>query len=154
MSTRSTTHFVLGERPRAIVYRHADGYPSGAGADLLEFLRAVQAQTPDTRFGDPSYLAAKYVVFLAEPFAVDYEWTPDEVKTTPRANRLNFNSVGVCLSDPADIEYRYVVDCATRLGPQEGLPFGRPSIRVEHGYGDTWADLGEIRDVLAIGDPA
>ena len=154
MSTRSSTHFTMGEKRRAIVYRHADGYPSGAGADLLEFLRAVQRQTPDTRFGDPSYLAAKYVVFLAELFAVDYARTADEFKSTPRTNRLDFISVGVCLSDPADIEYRYVVDCAARLDPEEGLPFGRPSIRVEHGYGDTWADLGEIGDVLAVGDPS
>ena len=154
MSTRSTTHFTLGRTPRAIVYRHADGYPSGAGADLLEFLRAVQLQTPDTRFSDPSYLAAKYVVFLAERFAVDYEWTGDGVTSTPRKNRLDFISVGVCLEDPGDIEYRYVVDCATRRDPEEGLPCGRPSIRVEHRDVDEWADLGEIGDVLASGVPA
>ena len=154
MSTRSTTHFTLGETPRAIVYRHADGYPSGAGADILEFLRSVQLQTLDTRFSDPSYLAAKYVVFLAQRFAVDYDWTGGEMTITPRKNRLDFISVGICLKDPADIEYRYVVDCATRREPEEGLPCGRPSIRVEHGYADEWTDLGEIGDVLATGVPA
>ena len=154
MSTRSTTHFSLGEPPTAIVYRHADGYPSGAGADLLDFLREVQRQTSDTRFGDPSYLAAKYVVFLAERFAVDYQWVGDEVTVTPRQNRLDFISVGVCLEDPGDIEYRYIVDCATRRDPEDGLPCGRPSIRVEHRDADEWADLGEIGLLLGAGVPA
>src|SRR3990172_6611860 len=71
MTTRSTTHFThdLLDDPEAIVYRHSDGYPSAAGADILRFFNEVRAQTDDTRFYDSSYLAAKYVVFLAGMFA-------------------------------------------------------------------------------------
>ena len=37
MSTRSTTHFQWEGRDFAIVYRHPDGYPDGAGVDILKF---------------------------------------------------------------------------------------------------------------------
>ncbi len=115
MSTRSTTHFVYGDedKPEAIVYRHSDGYPEGAGADILEFLAEV-GKLKDPRFGDPSYLAAKYVVFLADKFNNGYtgngEWKRNESK-------LDFLSVGVMREDPLDIEYRYVIDCKTVTNP-------------------------------------
>lgn len=102
MSTRSTTHFLDDGEIIAIVYRHSDGYPEGAGTDLLRFIDEC-AKLPDPRFGDPSYLAAKYVVFLAEMF-----------NRNQNANRLDFLSVGVCMQDPGDIEYRYTVECGDR----------------------------------------
>lgn len=95
-------------RPTAIVYRHGDGYPSGAGADIYKFIDRV-SQLQDKRFNDPSYLAAKYVVFLAEMFAHTYP--PPDFKQTPAADRLDFMSVGIVSEDPGDIEYRYVVAC-------------------------------------------
>jgi hypothetical protein len=134
MSTRSTTHFIETDPitgkvyTAAIVYRHTDGYPKGAGVDLFKFITKCKALT-DSRLSDPSYLAAKYVVFLAEIFASDgmfqspdgtfhkhaYNFkNPDEKRKyvqVPRKNRLNFLSVGIVSSDPGDIEYRYVVDC-------------------------------------------
>lgn len=112
MSTRSTTHFRYGDKTVAIIYRHSDGMPSGAGVDLRKFLNRCKA-LPDPRLDDPSYLAAKYVVFLAEMFAVDYGFDEDrtEYKATPKAERLDFLSVGVMSQDPGDIEYRYVVNC-------------------------------------------
>jgi hypothetical protein len=95
VSTRSTTHFVYpGEPTEAIIYRHSDGYPEGAGKDLVRFLE-ITSELPDPRHGDPSYLAAKYVVYLASLFAKD--------------DILDFLSVGVMREDPTDIEYRYVV---------------------------------------------
>ena len=110
MSTRCTVHFHYMDRedPDAIVYRHGDGYPEGVLPDLGEFFRAVQDQTRDTRFDDPSYLAAKFVVWQAGRYAGRYnpkigEWE----KTEP----LDFLSVGVLLKDPGDIEYRYHVHC-------------------------------------------
>jgi len=109
MSTRCTTHFVYGDRKVAIVYRHSDGYPEGAGKDLAEFLKKC-SKLKDPRFGDPSYLAAKYVVFLAEMFAQDFDHNTN--KSKKRKNRLDFLSVGVLMEDPGDIEYRYVVDCS------------------------------------------
>jgi hypothetical protein len=99
MSTRSTTHFVYGERTEAIIYRHSDGYPEGAGKDIFRFFDDVRSQTKDTRFGDPSYLASKYVVWLADQFRNS-------------RNLLDFLSVGVTQKDPDDIEFRYTIDCA------------------------------------------
>lgn len=113
MSTRSTTHFVdtaLDEAPTAIVYRHSDGYPEGAGSDILRFIEEVR-QLPDSRLGDPSYLAAKYVVFLAREFSVDYDWSTTPPTETPKASRLDFLSVGIVRNDPGDIAYRYTVAC-------------------------------------------
>jgi len=111
MSTRSTTHFAyrLGAEPEAIIYRHADGYPEGAGKDIFRFLDEV-GKLADTRFGDPSYLAAKYVVFLAREFAVSYDWDEDhKFVTKPNESPLDFISVGVLREDPGDIEYRYTI---------------------------------------------
>lgn len=118
MSTRSTTHFTHASttKPVAIIYRHPDGYPEGAGVDLLAFLDRC-ATLKDPRFSDPSYLAAKYVVFLAEMFAVDYDWK-NGGKTTPTKDRLDFISVGVMDRDPGDIEYRYVVECSNAGRPK------------------------------------
>ena len=46
MSTRSTTHFrhTLDGPSTAIVYRHHDGYPTGAGSDLLDFIKQGKEQ--------------------------------------------------------------------------------------------------------------
>ena len=106
MSTRSTTHFIdstdideTTKKPHlsAIIYRHTDGYPEGAGKDIYAFLERV-SKLRDTRLSDSSYLAAKYVVFLASMFAA-------------KDNPLDFLSVGVMSEDPMDMAYRYVIDC-------------------------------------------
>lgn len=122
MSTRCTTHFVYGNRLTAIVYRHSDGYPDGAGKDLLKFFEEC-SKLQDSRFGDPSYLAAKYVVFLAQMFSVDYVYDEELKKYNeiPKKNRLEFLSVGIVMEDPGDIDYRYVVDCS-ELDPKTGFP--------------------------------
>ena len=113
MSTRSTTHFVHGDEPPvAIVYRHTDGYPEGAGVDIHRFLERVEQETADTRFGDASYLAAKYVVFLAEMFA--------------SRRPLDFLSVGIVREDYPDIEYRYIVDCGVQPDSSRAQ---RPTVR-------------------------
>jgi len=98
MSTRCTTHFKDNGADVAIIYRHGDGYPDGHGTDLLAFLKEC-AKLRDPRFGDPSYLAAKLVVYLANAFR------------SPQAPLLEFISVGVVMEDPEDIEYMYTVDC-------------------------------------------
>ena len=101
MSTRSTMHFQSNwtDEPvtDAIIYRHSDGYPQVAAVDIFRFFAQVQSQTRDTRFTDASYLAAKYVVWLAGEFRGDQP--------------LDFLSVGVCMEDPGDIEYRYLINC-------------------------------------------
>ena len=111
MSTRSTTHFYYTDpsndpeaKPEAIVYRHHDGYPEGAGADLLKFIEQVKKECTGTsygtRFNDPSYLSAKYLTFLVTE---GYKYDRD----TP----LDFGGVGILSADPGDIEWRYVVVC-------------------------------------------
>lgn len=110
MSIRCTTHFVMGKednKPEAIVYRHTDGYPEEAGMDLLEFLEQC-GKLKHPRFTDPSYLAAKYVVFLADKF--NFKYRGPEFEQVRAESKLDFLSVGICREDPLDIEYRYVVD--------------------------------------------
>src|SRR5208282_3407867 len=101
MSTRATIHFTYGDRTEAIVYRHGDGYPEGLGKDLQEFFSTVKAQTDDTRFGDSSYLAAKWVVYDADRLR----------HLLHKPALLDFLSIGIVMEDPGDIEYRYTVDC-------------------------------------------
>ncbi len=136
MSTRCTTHFTSGKKtPEAIIYRHSDGYPEGAGLDLLDFLQQC-SKLKDSRLTDPSYLAAKYVVYLAGMFheiAMEFPSVYGESDSP-----LNFLSVGVCQKDPTDIEYRYVVDCSK--GRYAGLSPSKlremvTCYSVEGGYG-------------------
>jgi hypothetical protein len=102
VSTRACIHFhytgLKTERrdgPEAIVFRHTDGYPSETGKDLLAFF----ADAPeDTRFNDPTMLAARYVVWLANQFAHG-------------DNPLDFLSVRVMQEDSGDIAFRYHVYC-------------------------------------------
>lgn len=154
MSTRSTTHFIWrdAEKVEAIVYRHSDGYPKGAGTDIYKFFEDVKAQVShgDTRFEDPTYLAAKYVVWLARMFASTWVSRDEENNVKPgfisHANErpMDFLSVGVCMSDPGDIEYRYIVDCynltdgmptVTCESPDRKRQYGipRPGKEKDHG---------------------
>lgn len=149
MSTRSTTHFIgSGGRLVANIYRHSDGYPEGHGADLSRFLDDVEAQTQDTRFGEPSYLAAKLVVWLAREFAVSYETTDGQFEITSHADKrpLDFLSVGIMSEDPGDIEYIYEVDT-------ENLVDGRPTIRAyETEHPEGWD--GPVRKGAQVSIPA
>jgi len=121
MSTRSTTHFTDEGRTVAIIYRHSDGYPEGAGTDILRFLNEC-GKLNDPRFTDPSYLAAKYVVFLADMFNHSFQRNSKGVlKEVRNKSKLEFLSVGVLMEDPMDIEYRYVIDCGT-------LEDGKPKV--------------------------
>ena len=78
--------------------------------ELQRFFDAVEADTPDTRFDTPEYLAAKYVVWKAKQLAVRYSWE-DGKMTTPPSNPLDFLGLGVCTKDHGDIEYIYTVHC-------------------------------------------
>lgn len=97
MSTRSTVHFKHGQHTEAIVYRHSDGYPSGAGVDFYRFFAAVDATTVDGRFNDATMLAARYVVWLSKRFA--------------RSSDLDFLDARIVIADPGDIQYCYEIDC-------------------------------------------
>lgn len=124
MSTRCTIHFHArkGDDPIAIIYRHCDGYPDGeAGvpASLTRFFEVVREQTNDTRFTDPSYLAAKYVVWQAGEYAFHYNFTTGKKES---ANPLDFLSLGVVQRDPGDIAYRYHVYCSYDAVKENGVP--------------------------------
>lgn len=112
MSTRCMIHFCRenGEI-EANIYRHSDGYPDGVLPDLKRFFKAVKEHCGnDTRFGDPSYLAAKFVVWQAnenvQPFSFEKDDKPRE--------RLNFLSIGISKEDHGDVEYIYDVICSDR----------------------------------------
>lgn len=122
MGTRSTTHFhdYGSTSADAIIYRHWDGHPEYAGADILRYLDAVADQTSDTRFGDATMLAARYVAYLGERFTWQYDHEQGEHVQQPP---LSFLSVRVLMDDPYDLEYRYHVYC-------DGDPLGRTRPRV------------------------
>ena len=96
MSTRAAIHFQFDSVDYAIISRHCDGYPEGLGKDIQDFLDDV-SELEDNRFGDPSYLAAKWVV-----------WDSQRTGTTVT---LDFLGVGIVMEDPGDIEYKYLVEC-------------------------------------------
>jgi hypothetical protein len=106
MSTRATISFKEDGRLASCIYKHSDGYPDGEHGMLNDFDRffaAVKEQcNGDTRFNDATYLAAKYVVWLASPDA---------------DRPLCFSGVGVVTkaSDIGDAEYDYVLDCSGPL---------------------------------------
>jgi len=119
MSTRATIHFQYeyddAARGRewvtdAIIYRHGDGYPEGLGKDLEDFLDEVinlRNTMSGTRFGDPAYLAAKWVVFDATRRVQQMQ------RQAGATHYLAFLSVGIVKEDPGDIEYRYLVRCVS-----------------------------------------
>lgn len=113
MSTRCTINFCYGKEVVAKIYRHCDGYPDGEHgvlADLEKFFANVSMQCSEdmygTRFDDPSYLAAKFIVWQAGKNAQDRDTRP-----------LAFGSLGVMKKNPGDIEYEYFVDCSGRDKP-------------------------------------
>jgi hypothetical protein len=67
MSTSAVTLFKDGDDVIA-VYRHRDGNPDVAGADLMSFLGLDQEASNGSRRADPPYLAARYVAYLADKF--------------------------------------------------------------------------------------
>lgn len=116
MSTRCTIHFEYAAgQTDAIVYRHSGGYPDAVLPDLDKFFAAVEEQTKDTRFDDPSYLAAKFIVWQAGHLLRDYDSETGEPKPS---QPLDFIGVAPVLLDPGDIEFRYHILCTGRERPK------------------------------------
>ncbi len=120
MSTRATVHFKDSKtaKPTAIIYRHSDGYPEGLGKDLEAFIEELRKNVPDNRLNDPSYLAAKWVVWdvlqgqkHAAEFADRMKGHPTFGSAAKPQHPLDFLSIGIMDSDPSDIEHRYIVIC-------------------------------------------
>lgn len=119
MGARLIVHFTDGTKPIASVYDHwgADN-PEDAFALIERFYEAVEEQTTDSRYGDPSYLAAKFLV-----------WRAHEYTTGPyrKGTLLDFLSVGIFPTgkEPGDVECILTLACETK---------GRPSV----GVGRSW----------------
>ena len=97
MATRTNIHFKYGMGIVATVYRHYDGDEQTVKKDLETFFKDVESETKDTRFNDPSYLAAKFVVWQADQYS--------------NGGKLNFLGVGIMNEEGGDIEFRHFVDC-------------------------------------------
>lgn len=143
MSTHATFRFVDEQgNTYATIYRHSDGYLECGGRDIFRFFDAVREQTGDTRFSDPSYLAAKYVVFLADNFACKYEWDENGEMRQTKTQPLDFASVGL-LGDGVDCgeEFRYTIHCTNSWDDT-----GDPRVTFQHitdwsrEGGSVWSD--------------
>ena len=88
-----TVNFGYDKVTEAIIYCHW----GTSEAELKDFFKEVEKQTSDTRFDDPSYLAAKFVV-----------WKSQQLNN---GNPLDFVSLGVCQESPGDVIKTYHVDC-------------------------------------------
>lgn len=106
MSTRCNIHFDSEYGTAANIYRHCDGYPADVQADLQKFFDAVESQTSDTRFSDPEYLAAKFVVWEATK---DYGFRSGKL--------LDFLGVGIMTQDAGDGAYIHTVLCGNSGRP-------------------------------------
>jgi len=152
MSTRSTTKFAYGSppnsegsdvrrKPEAIVYRHSDGYPEVMLTDLQRFFETVEEETNDSRYSDPPYIAARWVVWLAREFSTPYERGEGGKygynRESSRVGSLDFLSVGVVSQDPGDIEHSYWLDCSSLGGD------GRPTVYhlEKRGGGGGWQEV-------------
>ena len=109
MGSRAEVRFMWGETVEAAIYIHWDGYPEGVFALFDRFYKAVEAETTDHRYNDPSYLAAKFVVFVAREGASD----------GPQGN-LNFLGVGIVQPGKSDFTWAYEVQ--TVLGGTKRPP--------------------------------
>jgi len=158
MSTRATIHFesrrtrrwdpdtgesVTLDEPvvetEAIIYRHSDGYPEGLGLDLVRFINEVR-QLQDTRLSDPAYLAAKWIVFDVSEYHAHMTTSNEQRKANGEkpyyadpVPRLDFLSIGVVMSDPGDIEYRYHVICDGEVESITWEHIGLSSLVIETG---------------------
>jgi hypothetical protein len=149
-------HFVDTDGELAArVYRHYDGYPegeSGVLADLERFFGDVEKDAPgDTRFNDPEFLAAKFLVWQAWRNAHTHNLKRSGEFAKPK--RLAFTGVAPAQEDHADCEYVYEVRTNDRIlgGP-------RPSVtwREYHEEPDPENGPGSyrVRGIVAEGDLA
>jgi len=138
MATRGLYKFYSTEKEykdkksTATIYRHWDNYLEAGGLDLKEFLETLRDSDFDSRFTDSSYLASKFVVYLAREFANNWNDEP-----------LDFLSVGI-VDNRADLdmwqEFTYHI-----IG--EIQDNGLPKVVVDF-YDETGKDLFEALNEL------
>lgn len=109
MGTHATVKFGHNGNARSQLYFHYDGYPEYMLPFFRRFFETVKASTNDTRFGDPTYLASKMVVF----FAMEYT-------KKSGGSLLDFTGIGVVSTTSPDEEYTYFIDSGKM--DDEGFP--------------------------------
>lgn len=106
MSTRCVIAFHYGnsESPIALIYKDYDGHPESVAFVLTSFFDDVETQCgprpDDNRFTDPSFLAAKYIVWQAAEYARESD------------KPMDFSGVAPVLSIPRDVEWIHTVRCS------------------------------------------
>ncbi len=123
MGARLVVTFCDGNQktPVAHIYDHWAADNKKDAQDVMEaFFAEVEKQCSDTRFSDPSYLAAKFLVWRAHGYAATeqkYSKEPDTAKP------LNFLSLGIVREELA-IWPECVVRCiCTNDGKRPTLAF-------------------------------
>lgn len=107
MATRSIINVGVGvpqgaavAQTAATIYKHYDGYPQGIVELLDGGFKAIASQTADTRATDPTYFAAKLLVYIAGTCGKDV------------GNPLNFLGVGITApGEEHGQDYEYFLDC-------------------------------------------
>jgi len=150
MGTRCNIHFNGGKVIGANIYRHYDGYPGkvvdgaeaeyGVLSDLLTFFKELAENVRDSRLTDPTYLAAKFVVWQAKKNARAFNYETGEHEP---AHYLDFLSLGICVADNDWSEFIYEVD-SSKLDAK-----GFPAIRVKGAHKGA-----RFRTVFLHGKPA
>lgn len=157
MGTRCSTYFTdakinpigmtadpLNRVLDANVFRHWDGYPTQAGADIQRFLKLDARATEGTRVGDSSMLAARYVAFLAHEFnaggrqGFDYA-SGERTKATGRRNPCDFLSVRIdkpVLGSAPDVEFEYLINGSGETFVREAC-YGYGTHAEQHGEWET-----------------
>ena len=105
MSTRASICFSYGSEVEAIVYRHYDGMPEGENCmldSLSKFFADVEEAGRDTRFEDPTILAARYVVWQTMAY---------RASSIGRGSPYCVLGVRVLTEIAIDSAYVYTVDC-------------------------------------------
>lgn len=138
MGDRTYVRFVDSEaelsdpnRELPAIYLHWGGYPKYMKEVFNDFFEAVERDCANNfrcRYGDPTYLAAKFVVHMASEFAED--------PTRP----LDFTSVGITsvsvLKAVSEGSWTYAIVCSG--GPRSNL---RPKIMMDETLSDASGSL-------------
>jgi len=95
-------HFGYGENSEAIVYRHYDGYD--IPDDMKDFFTELKENVNDTRFNNPTYLAAKFIVWQAHEYTKKTDYQKE-------SHYLDFLGVSPSLENHDDIDVCWLVNC-------------------------------------------
>jgi hypothetical protein len=104
-------NFVWGDTTVASVYVHDGGGPDHLGCEILDFLYSLE-KSVDPRYDDPEYLAAKFIVFLAD-------------RRVSGSKKTDVTGVGATRNE-YDTEWKYYFNCMEAEG------YRKPSVVCYH----------------------